>query len=400
MDRRVFTISQINRYIRSVLDDDMVLNNIFIEGEITGFKAHPSGHLYFMLKDSNAQINCVMFRSSADTLKFTPENGMKTIVLGRVSAYEKTGQYQIYAEAMEPAGVGALHLAFEQLKQKLYNEGLFDSARKQPLPAYPRCIAVVTAGSGAAVQDIITVITRRNKTIKIVIVPTAVQGERAPDEIAAALRAVNAWGQADCIIVGRGGGSMEDLQAFNDERVARAVAASAIPVVSAVGHETDTTIADYVADLRAPTPSAAAEMVTPLLSGMKEMLYDLFNELYTAMADKINELKQTVAALENSPALASPLAVINDKRAYITTLVKRMDREITHRLNNARMDVDNRIELLNTLAPDNILKRGYAYVYAGKRVISSGAVLSAGQKIKIRFFDCDVNAVVEGNPNG
>ena len=395
MDRRVFSVSQINKYIRSVLDEDLILNNLFIEGEISNYKAHPSGHIYCVLKDELSQINCVMFRSSAASLQFTPENGMKVIVLGRVSAYEKTGQYQLYAEIMEPAGVGAKYLAFEQLKQKLYAEGLFDAARKKTLPAYPRRIAVITSGSGAAVQDIINITKRRNKTVKIIVLPTAVQGEKAAGEIVDSLTAVNTWGQADCVILGRGGGAAEDLQAFNEEAVAQAIAASDIPVVSAVGHETDFTIADFTADLRAPTPSAAAEIITPLLSETTAKINGYADKLTSLITNIINQYRQVITRFTSGRALADTLTAAQDRHAYISSIYKRINREITHLLDNARMDLDNRTEMLRSLSPENILKRGYANVYINNMLVTSKNMLSAGQRVRIVFRDGDVGAVVD-----
>ena len=263
MQVNVYTVSQINGYIKRLIDSDVFLSGLHIEGEISNFKLHSSGHLYFSLKDKTGSIDCVMFRSAAQYLEFMPKNGDAVLVGGRVSLYEKTGKYQVYVDYMQPAGLGALHAEFEKLKQKLAAEGLFDEKFKKPIPEYPKTVALVTSPTGAAVRDMIDVSRRRNPSIKLVIVPVLVQGENAAADIAKGIELVNEWGGADTIIVGRGGGSMEDLWAFNEEIVARAIFKSEIPVISAVGHEVDFTIADFAADFRAPTPSAAAELAIP-----------------------------------------------------------------------------------------------------------------------------------------
>ena len=257
---KVYTVSQINNYIKRILENDVLLSDVYIEAEISNFKAHTSGHLYFTLKDSGAAINAVMFRSYAERLKFMPESGMKVVARGYISLYEKTGQYQLYVNSMEPAGIGALYLAYEQFKARLEKAGVFDQKYKKPIPQMPKTVAVITSPTGAAVRDIINVAGRRNPNVEIVIVPTLVQGKNAGPEIVNAIEKVNRWNKADTIILGRGGGSIEDLWAFNEEIVARAIFDSHIPIISAVGHETDFTIADFISDMRAPTPSAAAEL--------------------------------------------------------------------------------------------------------------------------------------------
>ena len=392
MDRRVFTVSRINRYIRSILEDDIVLRNIFIEGEISNFKAHPSGHVYFSLKDEYSQISCVMFKAYAEELAFRPENGMKAVLFGKISAYEKTGQYQFYSEKMEPAGIGALYVKFEQLKQKLFAEGLFDASRKKPLPAYPKTVAVITSGSGAAVMDIINVISRRNKTIKIVVLPTAVQGEAAADEIVKSLKKVNEWGEADCVILGRGGGSAEDLQAFNEEKVARAVAASSVPVVSAVGHETDYTITDFTADLRAPTPSAAAELVAPALSEIWGGLKSRAGRLSGAITERLAETRRALDDISQSDALKNPLVPFEKKRADLLATKKRLNKEITFTLNNSRMELERRLDLLESLSRAKILKRGYAYVSSGDKIYAGIGDIKLNQNVTINFHDGGADA--------
>ena len=253
IEPKIFTVGQINRYIRNLLENDFILSSLLVKGEISNFKAHSSGHLYFTLKDASGALSCVMFRQDAAGLPFEPENGMQVVVYGHVSLYEKTGQYQLYAEFLEPLGIGTLQVAFEQLKEKLAAEGLFDGDFKREIPKNPSCIAVITSPTGAAVRDIMQIVKRRDPNVKVAIFPTLVQGEQAAVDIVHSLKLVNEWGKADVIILGRGGGSMEDLWCFNDENVARAVFASEIPVISAVGHETDFTITDFVADMRAYT---------------------------------------------------------------------------------------------------------------------------------------------------
>ena len=276
---KVYSVSQINNYIKRLFENDVFLQDIYIEAEISNFKAHSSGHLYMTLKDSGAAVNAVMFRSYAEKLKFMPEDGMKVLINGYISLYEKTGQYQFYVLSMEPAGKGALYIAYEQLKERLERSGVFDQKYKKDIPSYPKCVAVITSPTGAAVRDIIQVSGRRNPNVKIVVVPVLVQGDDAAPSIANAIESVNKWGQADTIIVGRGGGSIEDLWAFNEEMVARAIFESKIPIISAVGHETDFTIADFIADMRAPTPSAAAEIAIPENEGMSLAVINNYKRL-------------------------------------------------------------------------------------------------------------------------
>lgn len=279
MKSHIYSVSQINRYIKNLIEKDIFLRDIFIEAEISNFKVHTSGHFYFTLKDEFAAINTVMYKSYSRDIKFLPENGMKVTVYGYISIYEKTGQYQLCVKIMEPTGKGALYAAFEQLKNKLEKEGLFDIGRKRRIPRFPRKIAVLTSPVGAAIRDIIRISERRNPNIKIIVVPVIVQGESAAKSICDGLSLINRYKDADVIILGRGGGSIEDLWCFNEESVARAVFKSKIPVISAVGHETDFTISDFVADFRASTPSAAAEIAVPSLYDIRDNVYALYDEL-------------------------------------------------------------------------------------------------------------------------
>lgn len=348
IEPKIFTVGQINRYIRNLLENDFILSSLLVKGEISNFKAHSSGHLYFTLKDASGALSCVMFRQDAAGLPFEPENGMQVVVYGHISLYEKTGQYQLYAEFMEPLGIGALQVAFEQLKEKLAAEGLFDGDFKREIPKNPSCIAVITSPTGAAVRDILQIVKRRDPNVKVAIFPTLVQGEQAAADIVRSLKLVNEWGKADVIILGRGGGSMEDLWCFNDENVARAVFASEIPVISAVGHETDFTITDFVADMRAPTPSAAAELATTPLAERREAFHRL------------------------------ELRLERDVSALLTSCRRRLDKEMTNRLMQRAerwQYLTNRLEAASPLA---VMSRGYVMA-----VTSSGNLLTSAKQAEV-----------------
>jgi len=362
MNATAYTVSQINSYLKNVIDDDVILAGFFLEGEISGFKPHSSGHCYFAVKDEESSVNAVMFKAFAVQLGFAPENGMKVIMYGRISAYEKTGQTQFYAEMMEPLGKGALFAAFEQLKNKLEKEGLF--ARKRSIHKNPACVAVVTSQTGAAIQDIISVTARRAPNVKVVVVPALVQGDGAAKSIAEAIKIVNDWGKADTLIVGRGGGSVEDLWAFNEEAVARAVFASKIPVISAVGHETDFSICDFAADLRAATPSAAAELAVPDVRVRLGYIIEMKNDLDALMERKLALAKETLnKGLTINETVA---AYIDSKKAAIGT---GMDK-------------------LNLLSPFNVLRRGYAIAYNkdGKPIVKATSV-KKGDEIELALSD-------------
>ena len=313
---KVFTVGQINRYIKNLLENDFILNSLLVQGEISNFKAHSSGHWYFTLKDATGALSCMIFRQDAEEIPFLPENGMQVILYGRVSLYERTGQYQLYGEFMEPVGMGALQMAFEQMKEKLAAEGLFDADFKREMPAHAKCIAVVTSPVGAAVRDVIQIVKRRDPRVKIAVFPTLVQGEKAAEDIVRSLRLANEWGGADVIILGRGGGSMEDLWPFNEEKVARAVFASEIPVISAVGHETDFTITDFVSDLRAPTPSAAAELATAIpLESRIAMLESMQERLWRDVSAAMVSSRRRLEFLKERPVLKRPLEKLHQLRA-------------------------------------------------------------------------------------
>ena len=378
IEPKIFTVGQINRYIRNLLENDFILSSLLVKGEISNFKAHSSGHLYFTLKDASGALSCVMFRQDAAGLPFEPENGMQVVVYGHVSLYEKTGQYQLYAEFLEPLGIGALQVAFEQLKEKLAAEGLFDGDFKREIPKNPSCIAVITSPTGAAVRDILQIVKRRDPNVKVAIFPTLVQGEQAAADIVHSLKLVNEWGKADVIILGRGGGSMEDLWCFNDENVARAVFASEIPVISAVGHETDFTITDFVADMRAPTPSAAAELATMPLSERREAFHRLELRLERDVSALLTSCRRRLDLLKSRPVMERPLERIYRTMMDVEETQQRLDKEMTNRLMQRAerwQYLTNRLEAASPLA---VMSRGYVMA-----VTSSGKLLTSVKQAEV-----------------
>lgn len=378
IEPKIFTVGQINRYIRNLLENDFILSSLLVKGEISNFKAHSSGHLYFTLKDASGALSCVMFRQDAAGLPFEPENGMQVVVYGHVSLYEKTGQYQLYAEFLEPLGIGALQVAFEQLKEKLAAEGLFDGDFKREIPKNPSCIAVITSPTGAAVRDILQIVKRRDPNVKVAIFPTLVQGEQAAADIVRSLKLVNEWGKADVIILGRGGGSMEDLWCFNDENVARAVFASEIPVISAVGHETDFTITDFVADMRAPTPSAAAELATMPLSERREAFHRLELRLERDVSALLTSCRRRLDLLKSRPVMERPLERIYRTMMDMEETQQRLDKEMTNRLMQRAerwQYLTNRLEAASPLA---VMSRGYVMAVA-----SSGKLLTSVKQVEV-----------------
>lgn len=378
IEPKIFTVGQINRYIRNLLENDFILSSLLVKGEISNFKAHSSGHLYFTLKDASGALSCVMFRQDAAGLPFEPENGMQVVVYGHVSLYEKTGQYQLYAEFLEPLGIGALQVAFEQLKEKLAAEGLFDGDFKREIPKNPSCIAVITSPTGAAVRDILQIVKRRDPNVKVAIFPTLVQGEQAAADIVRSLKLVNEWGKADVIILGRGGGSMEDLWCFNDENVARAVFASEIPVISAVGHETDFTITDFVADMRAPTPSAAAELATTPLTERREAFHRLELRLERDVSALLTSCRRRLDLLKSRPVMERPLERIYRTMMDVEETQQRLDKEMTNRLMQRAerwQYLTNRLEAASPLA---VMSRGYVMA-----VTSSGKLLTSIKQAEV-----------------
>ncbi len=395
----VLSVSQLNRYIKMNFDADENLANIFISGEISNFTNHyRTGHLYFTLKDDSAAVRAVMFNSSAKRLKFMPEDGMKVIARGRVSVYEASGQYQLYVDDMQPDGVGALNLAYEQLKEKLQKEGLFSELHKKPLPPYPEKVGVITSPTGAAVRDIINVLGRRFPYAEIVFCPVLVQGEGAHLQLTDAVNLFNSERAADVIIIGRGGGSIEDLWEFNDEGLARAVYNSEIPVISAVGHETDFTICDFVADMRAPTPSAAAELAVPDANELQYALSALKNRMFLNVSSGIADRRSRLEYLTSKGALKSPDEMLSNRSQRLDTAFSKMLSSYETRIGGKKVKFISAATALSKLDPMSVLMRGFAFVSdkSGKNVCSSQA-LAKGDKINVRFHDgsavCEVKEI-------
>lgn len=397
----VLSVSQLNRYIKMNFDADENLANIFISGEISNFTNHyRTGHLYFTLKDDSAAVRAVMFNSSAKRLKFMPEDGMKVIARGRVSVYEASGQYQLYVDDMQPDGVGALNLAYEQLKEKLQKEGLFSELHKKPLPPYPEKVGVITSPTGAAVRDIINVLGRRFPYAEIVFCPVLVQGEGAHLQLTDAVNLFNSERAADVIIIGRGGGSIEDLWEFNDEGLARAVYNSEIPVISAVGHETDFTICDFVADMRAPTPSAAAELAVPDANELQYALSALKNRMFLNVSSGIADRRSRLEYLTSKGALKSPNEMLSNRSQRLDTAFSKMLSSYENRIGGKKVEFISAATALSKLDPMSVLMRGFAFVSDknGKNVYSSQA-LAKGDKINVRFHDgsavCEVKEITQ-----
>ncbi len=392
----VLTVTQVNTFIKSLLEGDGRLDDFFVQGELSNFNRHyKSGHMYFSLKDDKSVLKAVMFASSAVRMKFVPQDGMRVIVRGRISVYEPSGQYQMYATDMQPDGIGALSLAFEQLKAKLEAEGLFAQESKKALPLYPENIAVITSKNGAALRDILHITARRWPIASILLHSVSVQGEAAAGEITAEIKGVNKRKEADLIIIGRGGGSYEDLQAFNDENLARAIFASEIPVVSAVGHETDFTIADFVADVRASTPSAAAEISTPDMAEELSKLVSYVEYFKLKSRAYLETQKQKTDLLVAGSPLASPLAVIAVQSEKLHELGMKMKEAGLNFVSSEETKLTARIEVLNSLSPLSVLMRGYSYVtHENGRIISKASDVRPGDKINIRLSDGMIKAEV------
>lgn len=397
INRKIFSVSNINHYIKSLIDTDYILNDICVQGEISNYKKHSSGHIYFTLKDMKGAISCIMFRSSASFLLFEPKNGMNVIVKGSVSVYEKNGQYQIYVNKIEKKGIGALYEAYENLKKILEQEGLFAPENKKAIPSFPKTIGIITSPTGAAIRDIIHISKRRNPNIHLVVYPVAVQGKQSSTDIKEAIYEMNQWGKADVLIVGRGGGSIEDLWSFNEEMVARAIYQSEIPIISAVGHETDFTIADFVADLRAPTPSAAAELAVPLL---KDFILKVINSYYTMnnlMEDKINLGIDRLYGIQNSIPFKRPLDVIYRKQQEVDQLEKLLHNYFGHILEAKRNVLNKGIKTLEALSPLNTLLRGYSITLDSEgQTISSVNNVKVKDSIHIQLKDGIIDASVKG----
>ena len=396
MQQMVYEVSQINEYLRLRFEEDEFLNDLLLRGEISNYKLYPSGHHYFSLKDAGGAIRCVMFRGSAGRLRFRPENGMKVIAGGRISVYPRDGAYQLYCTSLTPDGVGDLHVAFEQLKQRLQAEGLFALERKKPLPRYPETIAIITSSAGAALQDMLRILRKRYPLTMVKLLAVRVQGTEAPAEIAAAIAYANHYHVADLIITGRGGGSIEDLWAFNDESVAYAIAKSEIPVISAVGHEPDVTISDFVADLRAATPSNAAELAVPDQMELRDAIGAKLSLLRTLMTRRLRQERQKVDALARSRSLQDPLAYLNDRRLRLDYTQQRLAAGAQSIVSRRRERFVHLAAKLDAMSPLRVLGRGYTLVQDQKnRVIKSVKDISAGDTVTIGLADGTAAAVIQ-----
>ena len=381
------TVTDLNKYIKEKIAGDEMLNNVLVKGEISNYKHHYTGHLYFTLKDENSLIKCIMFKSFASNLKFEPKDGMKVTIFGTVSVFERDGIYQIYCKAMQEDGLGSLYKAYEELKAKLEKEGLFDQSHKKKIPLMPKCIGVLTSNTGAVIRDIINVSTRRNPNVYLKLLPVPVQGAGAAEKIVDAIKTMNEKKLADVIILARGGGSLEDLWPFNEEIVARAIYDSELPVISAVGHETDFTIADFVADLRAPTPSAAAELAVPNISDLILKLEGYNNRYKLALKKKVEFMKLRYEKCMNSRVFKEPLQKINEKYILIDMKVKSIQNSMTAIYNKKKTEMVKHVAKLDGLSPLKTLTRGYSIVQMDGKVISSVSQLKRDDEIDIRLTD-------------
>ena len=392
---QIYTVSQITQYIKNLFDVDTTLQDLWVEGEISNCVQSAAGHIYFTLKDASAQLRCVLWRSQAARLEHLPTDGKAVVVHGHTSVYEAHGSYQLYVDLIQPLGAGALFVQFQALKDKLQREGLFAAERKRPLPPFPRRLGVVTSPVGAAIRDILHVLRRRYPLVEVVLAPTLVQGDEAPLQIVAAIEALNTHVDVDAIIVARGGGSLEELWAFNDERVARAIFASRVPVISGVGHETDYTIADFVADVRAPTPSAAAEIAAPdkteLEHKLKNLLKTAANHLFRKNLQKRTNLQQFTQKL----ASLNPIHRINELRQKTDWIFSSILQKITQNIASRKQRVDNLQNALEMLSPQRVLARGFSIVRKDGSVITNSSNLAKNDSITIEFFKGSATATVE-----
>ena len=388
------SVTELNKYIKDKIDKDEMLNNVFVKGEISNYKHHYTGHLYFTLKDENSLIKCIMFKGYAANLKFEPKDGMKVTIFGSVSVFERDGVYQIYVKAMQEDGIGSLYKAYEEMKAKLEKEGLFHQSHKKKIPLMPRCIGVLTSNTGAVIRDIINVSTRRNPNVYIKLLPVPVQGLGAAEKIVDAIKTMNEKKLADVIIVARGGGSLEDLWPFNEEIVARAIYDSELPVISAVGHETDFTIADFVADLRAPTPSAAAELAVPNIADIKLKLEGYNNRYKLALKKKVEFMKLRYEKCMNSRVFKEPLQKINEKYILIDMKVKTMQNSISNIYNSKKTNMIKHIAKLDALSPLKTLTRGYSIVQSNGKIVKSVSQIKKDDEVDIRLIDGKAKAKV------
>ena len=396
MENTTLTVTQLNNRIKGLIDMDPALADVCVRGELSNYKIYPSGHHYFTLKDSESSIRCVMFKSSASKLRFRPESGMGVTAFGRVSVYPRDGAYQLYCSGLMPEGTGDLQVAFEQLKKKLDEEGLFDRTHKKPLPRYPERIAIITSSAGAAVHDIIRILGHRWPLTKVLLLPVRVQGTEAPPEIVGAIRYANEFKVADVIITGRGGGSIEDLWAFNDERVARAIYASEIPVISAVGHEPDVTISDYVADVRASTPSNAAELAVPDLNEFTEGLHSYEIRSRQAMAKRLAALRTKLDSISGKRVMQDPAASIDNRRIELDRSRDRLVSAQEHILSEKKHEFVRLTAALDAMSPLKVLSRGYSITTgSGGKNIKSVNEIHAGDKLTVRLADGTAGCTVD-----
>ncbi len=395
MAQQVLTITQINEYIKTLMDGDRLLNNVAVKGEISNYKMYPSGHHYFTLKDESGALRSVMFKGNAQRLRFRPENGMKVIAMGKISVFPRDGAYQLYCTAMAMDGIGDLYAAFEQLKAKLAAQGLFDPAHKKPLPKYPGVIGIVTSSAGAAVHDMLRILRKRYPLTKILLFPVRVQGVEAPGEIAGAIGYANHFKLCDLLIVGRGGGSIEDLWAFNDELVARAIFASQIPIISAVGHEPDVTISDFVADLRAATPSNGAELAVPDQDALRQLLDGMSAAMATAMNRQLKAARQHLNVLSKSPALQSPEGYILQRRKSLELLQSRLVHCQNQQLARKQQRYIALTAKLDAMSPLKVLTRGYAMTQKEDgTVLRSVRDIAVGEQVTVSLADGQLTANV------
>lgn len=392
----IYEVSQINLYIQSMFEQNSFLENIAIRGELSNYKVYPSGHHYFTLKDSEGGMRAVMFKGQANRLRFKPQSGMKVIVTGRITVFPRDGAYQMYCNTMTPDGVGDLHMAYEQLKEKLQQEGLFSPQYKQKIPKFPHKIAIITSSAGAAVHDMLRVLSKRYPLAEVVLLPVRVQGVEAPAEIVSALHFANQWNIADVIIAGRGGGSIEDLWAFNDEQVARAIFASKIPVISAVGHEPDVTIADFVADLRAATPSNGAELVAPDQMELRLQLDELQQRMAAAVEKKLKLYRQRLDGLGSRRVLQSPMYYVIDRQNTLNAQEKHLYAAMVAVLERKKRRFIGLASGLDAMSPLKVLGRGYSLVKSEDQLVKSVAQVTVGAEISVSLSDGTVSATVTG----
>ena len=394
MQYNAITVSELNMYVKEKFENDEFLNNVLVKGEISNFKHHYTGHMYFTLKDENSLIKCVMFKGYTSNLNFVPKDGMKVMILGTVSVFERDGVYQIYAKAMKKDGIGDLYAEYEKMKAKLEEEGLFDESHKKKIPSFPKCIGVLTSNTGAVIKDIINVSTRRNPNVYIKLLPVPVQGPGAKEKIVDAIKLMNKEKLADVIILARGGGSLEDLWPFNEEIVARAIYESELPVISAVGHETDFSIADFVSDLRAPTPSAAAELAVPKIDDIEDKLNLYRNRYKNALTKKVELMKLRYQKCMTRKAFKDPKQKINEYYIILDKIVKKMEYNINTIVKDNKSKMIENISKLDALSPLKTLTRGYTITQVNGEIVKSSKKLKIGDEISLKFSDGSKNAKI------